>query len=91
MAENEALTITDEDLHRAFISLIAQQADVDENEVTEDWIMEQREKHIYPTARWTNYSDYGGYNLRGLRVLNRKEIDNIHSITESLFTQHVEE
>lgn len=84
MADHDDNHVDDASLHELFVSLIAQNANVSKEEVTEDWIMEQREKNIYPDARWATDSNYGGYSCRGMKVLTKREVSDIHSVTESL-------
>ena len=55
--------------------LIAERDGVKPEDVTPSYIREQREKRIYPKVRYCNCSEYGGYNLNGLEVYTREELE----------------
>jgi hypothetical protein len=57
--------------------LIAAQDGVRPQDVTVDYIQNQREKRFYPNTRNDGDSKYGGYNSRRLRFLSRNEFDAI--------------
>ena len=82
----EALELhKDESLDTLLRELIAAQDDVRPEEVTLDYIREQREKRFYPSVRYDTDSRYGGYNSRRLRSLTRDELDEVAAhVTERL-------
>ncbi|MGB5834987.1 MAG: hypothetical protein WBG92_23795 [Thiohalocapsa sp.] len=55
--------------------IIAADNDVTQDEVTSEWISEQREKTIYPSARFRKTSVVGGKLTNGLRSLSRRDFD----------------
>ena len=66
-----------EPLAQFFCALIAARDDVPVEEVTLDYIREQREKRVYPTARYEVHSTYGGAQQHDLRQLTRQEVEKI--------------
>lgn len=72
---------TEESLGSLFSKLISEQEGVEQKDVTPDYILEQREKKIYPNQTFDLGSRDGGYDGFGLTFLTRKEIEKIISDT----------
>jgi hypothetical protein len=62
--------------------LIAAQEGIRPEEVTTEYIHEQREARIYPAAKPNNGTTYGGYHAGRLRVFSRAEIDQLERDAE---------
>lgn len=66
-----------QELDAYLTKLIAAQEGIDQEKITVSYIQEQREKLIYKTKRFDISSQYGGYDLTGLKVLTRQELEAI--------------
>lgn len=48
-------------------------------DLTPEWVVEQRERFVYPNTRFSISSKYGGYNAVGLKFSTRSEVEAILS------------
>lgn len=71
-----------EGLEKYFERLIAKKESVRPEDVTEEYIRNERSRKIYPVVRYDIDSNYGGYCSTGLMVLTRDEIKNATSQME---------
>jgi hypothetical protein len=82
VSDIENISVTDESLDVLFTRLIADQDNVNQNNVTPEYIRKQREEKIYPNQTFDLGSDYGGYDGFGLTFLSRNEIKKIFRETD---------
>jgi hypothetical protein len=66
-----------ESLDDFLVRRIAEEEGVSPDEITVEYIHEQRKKRYYPTTRYNIGSDYSGYIHTGLRFLTGQEIEEI--------------
>jgi hypothetical protein len=72
-----------ENLEEKLNKLISEKAGISQDEVTNDWIMEQREENIYPTAKPSISSKKGGYIREHLKFLTQVDCENIIGVNEA--------
>ena len=65
--------------------LIAEKEGIKPEEVTTDYILEQRRTRLYKTTRYDIGSDYGGYDLTGLKVYTGNELDDLEKQADDFF------
>ncbi len=61
-------------LEEFFANLVAASNGIQPADVTEEYILRQRDERVYPTARFTIHSPIGGYNGARLSALSREQI-----------------
>jgi hypothetical protein len=61
-------------LEEFFANLVAASNDIQPAEVTEEYILRQRDERVYPTARFNIHSPIGGYNGTRLNAFSREQI-----------------
>ena len=66
-----------ESLDSLFTRLIAECDNVNQRDVTVEYIRERREEKIYPDRHFNLGSKYGGYEGFGLTFLTRRQIDSL--------------
>jgi hypothetical protein len=67
--------VAEDGLEKYLERLIAEREHVRPEQVTEEYIRNERARKIYPNVRYETDSGYGGYCTIGLQVLTRDEID----------------
>jgi hypothetical protein len=67
--------IKEETLDQLLTRLIAKKDNISEEQVTLEYIRQQRKEEFYPTTRYNVSSSYGGYCSHHLKFLTRQEID----------------
>lgn len=77
----------EESLDSIFTRLIAAKDNVDQKEVTVEYIRQQREKLIYPNVRYNVGSTYGGYDHDGLLFLTRNELKDIGELIDEFMLE----
>ena len=78
-----------ETLHEFLVREIAELEGIEPNEVTQEWLMDKREKEIYPSARWETCSELGGYNSKGLSIITQDEVKNIMGVAQASFSSFI--
>lgn len=66
-----------ESLDEYLTRLISEKEGIKREEVTVEYMHQQRMNKIYPKAKFEIGSDYGGYDTTGLAVYSRDELDDI--------------
>jgi hypothetical protein len=64
-------------LEELLTRLIATQEGIRQDEVTVEYIHEQRKQHLYPTIRYDIGTEYGGYSTEGLKFFTQDELEDI--------------
>ena len=77
MHQNDTTRQKGDTLEDRFNRIIAKLDNISEQDVTVEYIRQQREKIIYPTTRFDSGSEYGGYDGKGLKFLTRNEFDEL--------------
>jgi hypothetical protein len=70
--------------------LIADADGIRPDQVTEAHILKQRETKIYPRLRYNIPSEYGGYDLTGLEVNTRSELNEREARVDAAAARLVE-
>jgi hypothetical protein len=70
-------------IHEFFAALIARAEGIRPEDVTIEYIHEQRELRVYPQARPSIGSRYGGYGLRDMEIYTREELDAVRDRVDS--------
>jgi hypothetical protein len=82
---DEALKKKIEALDYRLKCLIAEKEGIKPEQVTVSYIREQREKRLYKTIRYNIGSEYGGYDLTGLKVFTGDELDDFEKHADEFF------
>jgi hypothetical protein len=75
-----------EELDYRIKCMIADRQGIKPEDVTTSYIREQREKQLYKTTRYDIGSEYGGYDLTGLKVFTGNELDDIEKHADKFFS-----
>ncbi len=75
-------------LYNRLVSLIAEHDHIEPSEVTMHYILNRREKHIYPEKRFDKGSKYGGYDDFGLYVFTDNELKKIEDLSDQFLESY---